>query len=101
VEGRGLTPLRILGHNLVSLGSLDICPVVPPEVFKPAIAQSAASLILMHNHPFGDPMPSEADMRVTRDLIRAGQLLKIEITDHIVIGGPDRHCSLRAQGYFY
>jgi DNA repair protein RadC len=95
------TRKRILGHNLVSLGSLDTCPVLPREVFKPAIVQSAAFLILTHNHPSGDPSPSEADIKVTRDLIRAGQLLKIEITDHIIIGSQDRHASLRSLGIFY
>ena len=94
------TRKRILGHNLVSLGSLDTCFAVPREVFKPAIVQSAASIILTHNHPSGDPTPSEADIKATRDLIRAGQLLKIEITDHIIIG-QDRHASLRSLGYFY
>jgi DNA repair protein RadC len=94
------TRKRILDHNLVALGSLDTCPVVPREVFKPAIVQSAASILLAHNHPSGDPSPSEADIKVTRDLIRAGQLLKIEITDHIIIGNPG-HSSLRALDYFY
>jgi DNA repair protein RadC len=55
---------------------------------------------LAHNHPSGDPAPSEADTKVTRDLIRAGQLLKIEITDHIILG-HDRYSSLRQLGYFY
>jgi len=91
---------RILGHNLVALGSVDTCPVLPREVFKPAITLSAASLVLMHNHPSNDSTPSEADIKVTRDLIRAGQLLKIEIADHIVIG-TDSHASLRARGYFF
>jgi DNA repair protein RadC len=53
----------------------------------------------MHCHPSGDPSPSEADIKVTRDLIRAGQLLKIELLDHVIMGA-DRHCSLRAMGYF-
>ena len=94
------TRKRILGHNLVALGSLDTCPVTPLQVFRPAITLAAASLILMHNHPSGDAQASEADIKVTRDLIRAGQLLKIEIADHIIIGS-DRHTSLRANGYFY
>jgi DNA repair protein RadC len=60
----------------------------------------------MHNHPSGDPTPSDADVKVTRDLIRAGQLLKIEVLDHVIIGEitPDRprgHVSLRELGYFY
>ena len=95
------TRKRILGHNLVALGSLDTCPVTPLAVFKPVFAFSAASLILAHNHPSGDPAASEADIKVTRDLVRAGQLLKIEIADHIIIGGQDRYVSLRASGYFY
>ena len=94
------TRKRILGHNLVALGSLDTCPAEPRDIFKPAIIQSAASLILMHNHPSGDPEPSQADIKVTRDVIRAGQLLKIEVADHIIIGSQDRHTSLRACGYF-
>ena len=92
------TRKRILGHNLVALGSLDTCPVTPLHVFRPAIVQSAASLILIHNHPSTEPQPSEADIKVTRDLVRAGQLLKIEITDHIIIGGQS-HKSLRELGY--
>jgi DNA repair protein RadC len=94
------TRKRILGHNLVALGSLDTCPVTPLHVFRPAIVQSAASLILAHNHPSGDPTPSDADIKVTRDLIRAGQLLKIEITDHIIIG-VNEHKSLRSLGFFW
>lgn len=92
------TRKRILGHNLVALGSLDTCPVTPLHVFRPAIVLSAAGLILMHNHPSGDPEPSQADIKVTRDLIRAGELLKIQITDHIVIG-TQSHKSLRELGY--
>ena len=92
---------RILGHNLVALGSLDTCPVTPLHVFRPAITLGAASLVLAHQHPSGDPSASEGDIRVTRDLIRAGQLLKIEIADHIILGAEDRYTSLRANGYFY
>ena len=60
---------------------------------------SAAAIILMHNHPSGDPTPSEADIKVTRDLIRAGQLLKIVVLDHVMVG-TGKHCSLRELGYF-
>jgi DNA repair protein RadC len=55
--------------------------------------------VLMHNHPSGEPEPSEADIRVTRDLIRAGNLVKIEVLDHVIVGNR-RHCSLRSMGYF-
>ena len=58
------------------------------------------AIILAHKHPSGDANPSEADIRVTRELIRAGQLLKIEVLDHLIIGHPD-HSSLRSLGYFY
>jgi DNA repair protein RadC len=73
--------------------------VHPREVFRTAIIGSASALLLMHNHPSGDPQPSEADVKVTRDLIRAGQLLKIEVLDHVVVGRPN-HCSLKEMGYF-
>jgi DNA repair protein RadC len=80
--------------------------VHPREVFRPAIAAGAAALVLVHNHPSGDPTPSEADIRVTRDLIRAGQLLKIEVLDHIILGRRTTerakdYVSLRELGYFY
>jgi DNA repair protein RadC len=82
------------------LGSLDTCPATPLSVFKPAIVLSAAGLILMHNHPSGSPEASEADIKVTKDLIRAGQLLKIEIADHIIMGAGNEYRSLKALGYF-
>ena len=77
----------------------------PREVFRVAVVGASAGVILMHNHPSGDPAPSEADIKVTRDLIRAGQLLKIDVLDHIVIGQPGEgdctgYRSLRELGYF-
>jgi DNA repair protein RadC len=93
------TRRRIIGHNLVTLGSLDTCLIHAREVFRPAIVAAGNSIILTHNHPSGDSTPSEADIKVTRDLIRAGQLLKIELLDHVIVG--DRHVSLREAGYFY
>ena len=77
----------------------------PREVFFPAISRRAAAIALVHNHPSGDSTPSEADIRVTRDLIRAGQLLKIEVLDHIILGRsteerPKDYSSLRELGYF-
>jgi DNA repair protein RadC len=61
---------------------------------------AAAAIVVMHNHPSGEPEPSEADIRVTRDLIRAGQLLKIDLLDHVIMG-HGKHTSLRSLGYFY
>jgi DNA repair protein RadC len=100
------TRRRIIGHNLVTLGTLDTCPVHCREVFRPAICAAGSAIILMHNHPSSDPTPSEADIRVTRDLIRAGQLLKIEVLDHVIVGEPTSEgsrgwISLREAGHFY
>jgi DNA repair protein RadC len=100
------TRRRLMGVKEISHGTLDTLLVHPREVFKPAIAANAAAVILAHNHPSGDPTPSEADIKVTRDLIRAGQLLKIEVLDHVVIGRatqerPRDFVSLRELGYFY
>lgn len=94
------TRRRVKGHQLVSIGTLDTILIHPREVFRLAVIMGGISaIILMHNHPSGDPTPSEADIKVTRDLIRAGQLLKIDVLDHVVVGAK-RHCSLREMGYF-
>lgn len=99
------TRRRLIRIDKISQGTLDTILVHPREVFKPAIAANASAIVLAHNHPSGDPTPSEADIRVTRDLIRAGQLLKIEVLDHIILGrGTERnskdYVSLRELGYF-
>jgi len=93
------TRRRIKGHYLVSIGTMDTILCHPREVFRLAIMASAAAIIIAHNHPSGESTPSQADINITRDLIRAGQLLKIEVLDHIVIGNPN-HTSLRSLGYF-
>ncbi len=90
----------------ISQGLLDTILVHPREVFRAAIVANAAGIVLVHNHPSGDPAPSEADIKVTRDLIRAGQLLKIEVVDHVIIGRATAertkdYSSLRELGYFY
>jgi len=92
------TRRRVKGHYLVSIGTLDSIMVHPREVFRLAVMTSAAAIVMMHNHPSGESTPSEADIRVTRDIIRAGQLLKIELLDHVIIGKPG-HTSLRELGY--
>src|SRR6476659_1230885 len=94
------TRRRIKGHALVSIGTLDTILVHPREVFRTAIVAAASAIVLLHNHPSGEPQPSESDIKVTRDLIRAGQLLKIEVLDHVIIGNPNR-ASLRELGYFF
>jgi DNA repair protein RadC len=70
------------------------------EIFRLAVMASAASIIIMHNHPSGESSPSEADIKITRDLIRGGQLLKVDVVDHVVIGNSN-HSSLRELGYFF
>jgi len=97
---------KIQGHCLISTGTLDTILVHQREVFRPAVIGAAAAIVLMHNHPSGDPAPSEADIKVTRDLVRCGQLLKIDVLDHIVMGQPSGedakgYRSLRELGYFY
>ena len=69
-----------------SRGSLNASIVEPREVFKDAIAASAASMILVHNHPSGDPTPSAEDVTVTKRLVKAGELLNISVLDHIILG---------------
>ena len=100
------TRRKLIRVDQVSQGTLDTILVHPREVFKTAIAANAAAVVLVHNHPSGDPTPSEADIKVTRDLIRAGQLLKIDVLDHVIIGRatqerPKDYVSLRELGYFY
>jgi DNA repair protein RadC len=96
---------RLIRVDKISSGILDSILVHPREVFRNAIAANAAAVVLVHNHPSGDPTPSEADVRATRDLIRAGQLLKIEVLDHVIMGrrsaenGRD-YVSLRELGFF-
>jgi DNA repair protein RadC len=94
------TRRRVKAHHLISIGTHDTILVHPMTVFRLAIMTSAPAVVIMHNHPSGDPTPSEADIKVTRDLIRAGQLLKIELLDHVIMGTA-KHTSLRELGYFY
>lgn len=99
------TRRRLLRIETITQGTLDTLLVHPREVFRPAISAGASAIVLVHNHPSGDPSPSEADIRVTRDLIRAGKLLKIEVLDHLILGRhsharPKDYASLRELGYF-
>ena len=91
------TKNRIIDKHLVTLGTLNASLAHPREVFKTAILDAAASIILAHNHPSGDPTPSAEDIRVTRQLVEVGRQVEIQILDHIIIGRPD-HISLRETG---
>ena len=100
------TRRKIIGHYLVSTGTVDTLLVHAREVFRGAIVANAATIILMHCHPSGDPTPGTSDVRKTRDLVRGGELLGIHVLDHVVMGQPmvggnvNGYCSLRKLGYF-
>lgn len=82
----------------VSIGSLNASIVHPRELFKEAVKVSAASVVVVHNHPSGDPTPSGADIQLTRRLVKAGDVLGIEVLDHVIIGDGGEHSSLRELG---
>lgn len=83
------TKLRLLRLEDIGLGSINECVAHPREIFRPAIVHSAYGLILIHNHPSGDPSPSQADHRLTRSLSEAARLLQINLLDHIIMGTAD------------
>jgi DNA repair protein RadC len=93
------TRRKVKGHHLVSIGTQDMVLVSASCVFRLAIVTAACAVVFMHNHPSGESSPSDADIRVTRDLIRAGQLLKLEVLDHVIVGNGN-HTSLRSLGHF-
>jgi len=76
---------RLIHCRQVSVGSLDTSVVHPREVFKEAVSASAASVIFAHNHPSGDPEPSKEDLELTRRLVKAGEIVGIEVLDHIIV----------------
>ena len=93
---------RLIGINTVSMGSLTASVVHPREVFKPAILANAAALICGHNHPSGDPQPSQEDRTLTARLYKAGQLLGIAVLDHIILGdGTPHYVSFADQGLLH
>jgi DNA repair protein RadC len=87
---------RVIKKVTVSIGSLDNAIAHPREIFHPAVANSAAGIILVHNHPSGDPTPSMEDRRLTARLVECGRLLGIDVLDHIILG-HDRWVSLKQQ----
>lgn len=92
------TKNRLLRMSEISVGSLNASIVHPRELFKEAVRISAASVVVVHNHPSGDPTPSGADIQLTRRLVKAGDVLGIEVLDHVVIGDGGEHASLRDLG---
>lgn len=90
---------RLIKVAEISVGSLDASIVHPREVYKEAISASAAAVIFAHNHPSGDPTASEDDIRLTKGLAEAGEILGIEVLDHVIIGGK-KFFSLKREGLF-
>lgn len=85
---------NLLTMSNISVGTLDASLVHPREVFKGAIQATAAKVIIAHNHPSGDPEPSEGDLMITQKLVDAGKILEIEVADHIIVTGSD-HVSFK------
>lgn len=95
---------RLIKAVKISQGTIDTLHIHAREIFRPAIVYNAHSICLVHNHPSGNSSPSDADCKVTRDIIRAGQLLKIDVLDHVIIGlrtaeNPKDYSSLRELGF--
>jgi DNA repair protein RadC len=88
----------IKGRMMITLGTLNSTLVAPREVFRAAVLASAAAIIVVHNHPNGDPSPSHADVSITRALREAGIVMDIEITDHVIFG--EASADPRGVGYY-
>ena len=92
------TKMRVLGVCEVYRGCIDSSPVRLAEIFRPAILQNAAGIFIAHNHPSGDPTPSAADARVTRELAEVGRSLGLPLHDHLIIG-ESSWVSMRERGF--
>ena len=86
---------RVVGMAEVSRGTLTCALVHPREVFGPALRLSSAAVIVVHNHPSGDPEPSEEDVEVTRRLVEVGRVIGVPLLDHVIVGECGRFTSLR------
>ena len=91
------TKRRVLRTTIVTVGTLDASIVHPREIFREAASAGAAALVLFHNHPSGDPEPSQDDVLLTRRLVAAGVLMGIDVVDHVILA-DSRYCSLREKG---
>jgi DNA repair protein RadC len=88
----------VIGRETLSVGSLNATIVHPRELYRAAIKRSAASIICVHNHPSGDPTPSSEDIQLTQRLVEAGQILGIDLLDHMIIGDR-KFVSMKELGY--
>ena len=92
------TQNQVLSIQEIYVGNVNSSVVRPVEVFRPAIRENAPSIIVVHNHPSGDPTPSPEDVLITNSLVAAGQVLGIALLDHVIIGGDQQFVSLKQQG---
>lgn len=92
------TKNRIIHKQTIFIGSLNSSIVHPREIFREAVKRASASIICVHNHPSGDPTPSQEDIQVTKRLVEAGKIMGIEVLDHIIIGNR-KYTSLKEKGY--
>lgn len=83
------TKYAVKGYSVVSVGSLNDAVAYPREIFRAAVASAAYAIIMIHNHPSGDPSPSQADHSLTRRIIQASEILGIKLLDHVIVGKPD------------
>lgn len=93
------TKNKVISKRNIFKGSLNASIVHPREVFKETVKLSAASFLVAHNHPSGDPAPSQEDIQVTKRLKEAGEMMGIQLIDHIIIGDNYKYTSLREKGY--
>ena len=92
------TKNQVIKEDTISIGSLNANVVHPREVFRTALNESAAHIIVAHNHPSGDPTPSREDIEITKKLVESGKILGIEVLDHVIIGDC-RHFSMKEAGH--
>jgi len=85
---------RLIGRCMATLGIADASLVHPREVFRGAIMKNASAIVLVHNHPSGDPTPSAEDVRITRQLVEAGKIVDIKVLDHVILG-PEKEGDAR------
>jgi DNA repair protein RadC len=88
---------RVMRARLLSVGGVDVSAAVPRDIFREAITARASALALFHNHPSGDPVPSEEDLHLTRRLVSAGHVVGVEVVDHLILADM-RYCSLKEAG---
>lgn len=92
------TKNHVIHQETIFVGSLNASIVHPREIFREAVKRSAASIICFHNHPSGDPTPSQEDLHITKRLVEVGKMIGIEVLDHIIIG-HNKYVSLKEKGY--